>query len=62
MRVCLCGRCVAGVRRLKKNIGMAYINEGHFKLGTKIKVEVRNKMSDGVVTKMPFVPARYYKP
>lgn len=53
---------MAGVRRLKKNIGMAYINEGHFKLGTKIKVEVRNKMSDGVVTKMPFVPARYYKP
>ena len=41
---------------------MAYINKGHFKLGTEIMVEVRNKKSEGVITKMPFVPSRYYKP
>lgn len=46
---------------LKKNIGMAYVAKGHFKVGTEVQIEVRNKRSTGVVTKMPFVPARYHK-
>ena len=48
--------------RLKKNIGMAYVAKGHFKIGTEVQIEVRKKRSTGVITKMPFVPARYYKP
>ena len=61
---CRCWVCVCPPppTSLKKNIGMAYVSKGHFKVGTPIKVRVRNKVSDGVVAKMPFVPANYYKP
>ena len=45
---------------LKKNIAIGYVQREHAKVGTKVKFEVRNKMVDGVVTKMPFVPTRYY--
>ncbi|GAQ84488.1 glycine cleavage T-protein family [Klebsormidium nitens] len=47
---------------LKQNIGMGYVATGHHKAGTKIKVEVRGRVNEGTVTKMPFVPAHYYKP
>lgn len=47
---------------LKQNIGMGYVANGHHKAGTKIKVEVRGRVNEGTVTKMPFVPAHYYKP
>ena len=30
--------------------------------GIKLAVLVRGKSNDAVVTKMPFVPAKYYKP
>eukprot|EP00349_Pseudokeronopsis_sp_Brazil_P003892 CAMPEP_0202965114 /NCGR_PEP_ID=MMETSP1396-20130829/9204_1 /ASSEMBLY_ACC=CAM_ASM_000872 /TAXON_ID= /ORGANISM="Pseudokeronopsis sp., Strain Brazil" /LENGTH=359 /DNA_ID=CAMNT_0049687737 /DNA_START=135 /DNA_END=1214 /DNA_ORIENTATION=- len=46
---------------LKKSIGMAYINLPHNKLGTKLEVSLRNKTYPLIVTKMPFVPSRYYK-
>ena len=46
---------------MKSVIAMGYVARGHFKLGTNLKVQVRNKMQDAVVSKMPFVPARYHK-
>ncbi|KAL9690040.1 hypothetical protein QQ045_010433 [Rhodiola kirilowii] len=47
---------------LKKNIAMGYIKSGSHKAGTKVKIVVRGKSYEGVVTKMPFVPTKYYKP
>lgn len=46
---------------LKKNVAMGYVKKGYRKAGTKVKVEVRGKQNDAEVTKMPFVPAKYYK-
>jgi aminomethyltransferase len=46
---------------LKKNVGMGYVKTGFHKSGTEILIKVRNKMQKGVVTKMPFVPASYYR-
>jgi aminomethyltransferase len=43
------------------NIGMAYVDRAFAKLGTKIVVNVRNRMVETEVIKMPFVPAQYYK-
>ena len=45
---------------LKKNISMGYVKREHAKVGTKVKLEVRNKLVDGVIVKMPFVPTQYY--
>lgn len=45
---------------LKKNISIGYVRREHAKVGTKVKLEVRKKMVDGVVVKMPFVPTPYY--
>ena len=47
---------------LKKNIAMGYVKSGSHKPGTEVKIVVRGKPYDGVVTKMPFVPTKYYKP
>ncbi|KAE8670174.1 Aminomethyltransferase [Hibiscus syriacus] len=47
---------------LKKNIAMGYVKSGLHKAGTKAKILVRGKAYDGVVTKTPFVPTKYYKP
>ncbi|KAJ3698594.1 hypothetical protein LUZ61_002299 [Rhynchospora tenuis] len=47
---------------LKKNIAMGYVKSGLHKPGTEAKILVRGKQYDAVVTKMPFVPTKYYKP
>ncbi|KAL9665791.1 hypothetical protein QQ045_000112 [Rhodiola kirilowii] len=47
---------------LKKNIAMGYVKSGSHKAGTKLKVVIRGKSYDGSITKMPFVPTKYYKP
>ncbi len=46
---------------LQKNIAMGYIKEGHHKSGTDVFVVVRGKKRKAVVTRMPFVPSRYWK-
>jgi len=46
---------------LKKNIAMGYVEKAYGKVGTELKVVVRGKVNDAVVTKMPFVTANYYK-
>jgi len=47
---------------LKRAIAMAYVDAAQAKLGTKLKVVVRGKQGDAEVTKMPFVPTKYFKP
>jgi aminomethyltransferase len=47
---------------LRKNIAMGYIKSGYHKAGTQVGVIVRGKRGSATVTKMPFVPTRYWKP
>lgn len=46
---------------LGTNIAMGYVEDGMHKKDTEVTVQVRNKMRKAVITKMPFVPAKYYK-
>lgn len=46
---------------LKKNIAMGYIKDGMHKSGTEVEVVVRGKKRKATITKMPFVPSKYYK-
>lgn len=47
---------------LQENIAMGYIDANFSKAGTPVKLEVRKRTFDGVVSKMPFVPTSYYMP
>ena len=46
---------------LDKNIAMGYIKDGFHKSGTSVDVVVRGKKRKAQVTKMPFVPSKYWK-
>lgn len=46
---------------LRKNIAMGFINKPYNKQGTELQVVVRGKKYPATVTKMPFVPTKYYK-
>lgn len=46
---------------LAKNIAMAYIQDGYHKAGTEVDVVVRGKRRKAKLTKMPFVPTKYWK-
>ncbi|KAL2019227.1 hypothetical protein VTK56DRAFT_9954 [Thermocarpiscus australiensis] len=46
---------------LGKNIAMGYVKDGFHKAGTEVDVLVRGKPRKAVVTKMPFVPTKYWK-
>ncbi|AEO54274.1 hypothetical protein MYCTH_2313750 [Thermothelomyces thermophilus ATCC 42464] len=46
---------------LGKNIAMGYVKEGFHKAGTEVDVIVRGRPRKAVVTKMPFVPTKYWK-
>ncbi|PBP27358.1 glycine cleavage system t protein [Diplocarpon rosae] len=46
---------------LGKNIAMGYIKDGFHKSGTEVEVVVRGKKRKAEVTKMPFVPSKYWK-
>lgn len=46
---------------MKKNIAMAYVSNGLHKAGTELGVVVRGRRRRAVVTKMPFVPSKYFK-
>uniref|UniRef100_UPI003590256C aminomethyltransferase, mitochondrial-like n=1 Tax=Myxine glutinosa TaxID=7769 RepID=UPI003590256C len=45
---------------LKKNIAMGYLPTGCAKAGTPVLLEVRKKLVEAVITKMPFVPNNYF--
>lgn len=42
------------------NVAQAYIKNG-LKIGTDVKIEIRGKLRDGVISKMPFVPNNFYR-
>ncbi|KAI5466742.1 glycine cleavage system T protein [Mariannaea sp. PMI_226] len=46
---------------LGKNIAMGYVRDGLQKVGTEVDLLVRGKKRKGIVTKMPFLPAKYHK-
>ncbi|RYO80196.1 hypothetical protein DL762_007783 [Monosporascus cannonballus] len=46
---------------LGKNIAMGYVRDGLHKAGTEVEVLVRGRRRKAVVTKMPFVPTKYWK-
>lgn len=46
---------------LKKNIAMGYIKDGSHKAGTAVEVVIRGKKRKATVSKMPFVPSKYWK-
>ncbi|ODQ52722.1 glycine cleavage system T protein [Saitoella complicata NRRL Y-17804] len=46
---------------LEKFIAMGYVKTGCQKIGTELFVKVRGKMRPAKVTKMPFVPTKYFK-
>jgi aminomethyltransferase len=46
---------------LGKNVAMGYIKDGFHKSGTNVEVMIRGKHRKAQVTKMPFVPSRYWK-
>lgn len=43
-----------------KNVALAYVPLSMSKNGTKVNLQVRNKVVEAVVTKLPFVPTNYY--
>lgn len=45
---------------LKVNVSMGYVQTPFAKNGTKVKIEVRKKMIEAEVSKMPFVPSKYF--
>lgn len=45
---------------LKMNVAMGYVDASFAKNGTAIQVEVRKKAIPATVSKMPFVPTKYY--
>jgi len=47
---------------LKKPIAMGYVKSDFAKVGTKVGIDVRGKINEAEIVKMPFVPARYFKP
>jgi aminomethyltransferase len=46
---------------LGKNIAMGYVKDGLHKAGTEVEVSIRGRSRKATVTKMPFVPTKYWK-
>lgn len=42
------------------NVSMAYVEKASSKAGTQLSLQVRGKLIDATVTKMPFVPTKYF--
>lgn len=57
------GRVTSGTfsPSLLRPIAMGYVSTSHAKPGTKLLIELRGKMVEADVTKMPFVSASYYR-
>jgi len=45
---------------LKQNVAMGYVDSVHAANGCRVKFDIRKKLIDASVTKMPFVQHRYY--
>ncbi|CAF4508803.1 unnamed protein product [Rotaria socialis] len=44
------------------NVGMAYVETPLSKIGNKVNINIRNRIIEAEIVKMPFVPAQYCKP
>lgn len=57
------GRVTSGIPSptLGRNIAMALVENGQHKKGTKLKVEIRKKLRDCEVAKMPFVESKFFR-
>lgn len=42
------------------NVAMGYVNNDFKAIGTKVKLQIRDKQFEATVAKMPFTPAHYY--
>lgn len=42
------------------NVAVGYVTAEHAVVGQKVRFEVRKKLVEAKVAKMPFVPTRYY--
>lgn len=42
------------------NVAQSYIDKGA-KIGTDVKIEIRGKLRDGTISKLPFVPNNFYR-
>ncbi|KAG5893092.1 Aminomethyltransferase, partial [Gonioctena quinquepunctata] len=45
---------------LAKNLAMGYVSTDYSKIGTKVNLNIRDKLYEAVISKMPFVKANYY--
>ena len=45
-----------------QNIAMGLIKNGYHKSGTKVGIKVRKGVRKAEVSKMPFVPSKFYRP
>ncbi|KAF3990291.1 hypothetical protein FT663_03234 [Candidozyma haemuli var. vulneris] len=45
---------------LGSNVAQSYLDKG-VKIGSTVQLDIRGKLRDGVVTKLPFVPNNFYK-
>ena len=62
MGACRCNRCTrAALSCALFCSAPGYVATPLSKAGTPVKVEVRGKVNDAVVTKMPFIPTHYFK-
>ena len=57
------GRVTSGIPSptLGKNIAMALVKNGYHTRGSSVLVEVRNKKHNAIVSRMPFVPSKFYR-
>lgn len=57
------GRITSGIPSpsLGKNIAMGLVLNGNHKAGTTVLVEVRRKLREAEIVKMPFVENRFYR-
>lgn len=46
---------------LKAPLAMGYVTTPNAKVDTEVQLKIRNKMQPAKITKMPFVPSRYYR-
>lgn len=44
------------------NIAMGYVKPSYAKAKTELRLKIREKLYHASVSKMPFVPAKYYSP
>lgn len=45
---------------LKKNVSMGYLDVAFAKVGTPVNFLIHKKRIEGCVSKMPFVPTKYF--